>query len=356
MKALSVSSRIYSDLLDKFEKIENYRQYLMTRSTKRYSKNPYINWSFPFLLSFMLIVGMTKSSHAQDVRDIAQNLPDRENPSESPKPSIIAPENLPGQVNPSESPNLPVAPQNSPERVEPAESSAPTDVSQNAPEELKDLIAKIDAAANQKDSKALMQFYSPEFTNSDGLTSLTMPQALSKTWNRYPQLTYQTQIISWEKKGDELVAETVTNIRGQQKTKVRSVSLNSKIQSRQSFKDQKLLKQEIISEKTEMTSGVNPPQVDINLPDTVKVGSKFDFDAIVKEPLNDEVLLGTAIEDKVSSDRYLDPKTLELEALPAGGIFKTVTAPIQPENRWFSAILIRGDGITMVTQRLRVEK
>jgi hypothetical protein len=105
-----------------------------------------------------------------------------------------------------------------------------------------------------------------------------------------------------------------------------------------------------------MTSGANPPQVDINLPDTVKVGSKFDFDAIVKEPLNDEVLLGTAIEDKVSSERYLNPKTLELEALPAGGIFKTVTAPIQPENRWFSAILIRGDGITMVTQRLRVEK
>jgi ketosteroid isomerase-like protein len=172
----------------------------MTRSTKLYLKSPYLNWSFPFLLSFILIVGMSNASHAQDTRDTPQNLLDRVSPSESPEPSIDTPQNLPSQVNPFESPTN-------------------TDISQNAPQELKDIIAEIDAAANQKDATALMQFYSPEFTNSDGLTSLTMPQALSKTWSRYPQLTYQTQIVSWEKKGDELIAETVTNIRGQQQTK-----------------------------------------------------------------------------------------------------------------------------------------
>jgi hypothetical protein len=248
-------------------------------------------------------------------------------------------------------------PPNTPSQVEAApEGQNAIEQSQNAPQELKDLLSRIDAAANKQDLKALMELYSPEFTNSDGLNPSTLFQALTKTWTRYPQLTYQTQVVSWEEKEGALVAETITNITGKQESKARTVNLNSKIQSRQYFKDQKLVKQEILKEKTELTSGVKPPQVELALPETVKVGAKFDFDAIVKEPLNDEVLLGTAIEEKVIGDRYLNPTTIELEPLPAGGIFKTVTAPAQPENRWFSAILIRGDGITMVTQRLRVEK
>jgi hypothetical protein len=45
-----------------------------------------------------------------------------------------------------------------------------------------------------------------------------------------------------------------------------------------------------------------------------------------------------------------------LELLQSGGLFKRVTAPATPENRWLSAILIQGDGIVVVSQRVKVEK
>ena len=39
-----------------------------------------------------------------------------------------------------------------------------------APPQLQNMLVQIDAAANQKDIKAVMQFYSPNFTHTDGLT------------------------------------------------------------------------------------------------------------------------------------------------------------------------------------------
>ena len=62
------------------------------------------------------------------------------------------------------------------------------------------------------------------------------------------------------------------------------------------------------------------------------------------------------IEERTGSDRYINPTTLELEPLPAGGIYKLVTAPRLADNHWLSAILVRGDGITMVTRRVNISR
>ncbi|GFE68502.1 nuclear transport factor 2 family protein [Chroococcus sp. FPU101] len=226
----------------------------------------------------------------------------------------------------------------------------------NAPAELKNLISQLETAANQRNHKQVMEFYSPKFTNSDGLTYNTVSQSLTKFWEQYNQVKYTTTIDSWEKKGDQLIATTTTTIQGTGKFKGRPMTLNSTIKSRQQFQGNKLIYQEVLSERNEITSGQNPPKVEIRIPDQVKVGQDFDFDVILAEPLGDSLLAGAAIDEKVESDRYLDPKTLDLELLPGGGIFKRAKAPITPENRWLSAILIRGDGMVLITQRIKVEK
>lgn len=227
---------------------------------------------------------------------------------------------------------------------------------ESAPAELKNAIAQMEAAANQRNLEQLMQFYSPEFTNSDGLTYETLNQALTQLWERYGTLQYTTELQSWEQVEDELVAETLTQIQGTSNEGGREMKLNATIKSRQYFQGQKLVRQEILTERTDITAGTNPPQVDVMLPEKVSVGEEFDFDVIVKEPLGDGLLVGTAIEEKIEADRYLNPGALELEVLQAGGIFKRAKAPETPENHWISAILIRGDGIVLVTQRLRVEQ
>lgn len=228
--------------------------------------------------------------------------------------------------------------------------------STNAPAVLQETIANIDRAANNHNLEDVMAYYSPNFTNTDGLTTSSLSQALAALWKDYPQLQYKTTIQSWQQTGDRLVAETVTKIQGKSSSKGRISTLKTTLHTRQYFEAQKLVRQEILSEQTQVTTGQNPPKVDVIAPEIVKVGEKYNFDIVVTQPLKDKVLLGAAVEEPIKSDRYLNPTNLELEALPAGGIYKLVTAPRSPENHWLSAILVRGDGITMVTKRVRIEK
>ena len=227
---------------------------------------------------------------------------------------------------------------------------------QVAPQDLVETISKIDKAANDQNLESLLKYYEDSFSNEDGMTVAGVQSALEKVWLAYPELTYETQILSWSEDQGELVAETQTKIIGSQENKSRVINLESVIKSRQYFKDRKLLRQEVLSEKTTVTSGDRPPKITVNLPETVKLGEKYAFDTIVEEPLDGNILLGAAIEEKTASNLYLNPTSIELEQLSAGGIFKTVTAPRLSDNHWLSAIVVRGDGITMVTQRVRVEE
>jgi hypothetical protein len=230
------------------------------------------------------------------------------------------------------------------------------ETAQNIPEELAEIVTEIDTAANEQDLEELMEHYDAKFTNEDGLTVDSVKATLEKTWSTYPDLTYKTTINSATQKGDELIAETATIITGSQNSQGRVVKLESKIKSRQYFRDQKLVRQEIITEETKLTAGDRPPQIQVNVPETVKLGEKYNFDTIVTEPLEGNVLLGAAIEERIGSNLYLNPSTIELEPLSAGGIFKVVTAPRLKDNHWLSAIIVRGDGITMVTKRVRIQE
>lgn len=226
----------------------------------------------------------------------------------------------------------------------------------SAPAALKATINQIETAANQKDLNKLLESYSPEFSTTDGVKFDTIKAALAALWKSYPDLSYSTQLLAWEPTPEGWAANTRTTIQGTSKEDGRTVKLASVIESRQYFKDNKLLRQDILAERTTLTSGNRPPQVDIKIPTTVKVGKEFDFDIIVKEPLKNDLLAGTAIAEKVEDVRYLDPTALDLELLTAGGLFKRAKASEKPEDRWISAILIRGDGITVVTQRVRIEQ
>ena len=235
-----------------------------------------------------------------------------------------------------------------------ASSITKAQTAENLPKELIEAIAEIEKAANKQNLAELLEYYDEDFTNTDGLTYASLSEALRQMWRNYPQMRYSTKIESWEEEGDQLIANTVTYIRGTQRNRGRVARLNSTLRSRQYFQERKLVRQEIISEQTKLTSGIKPPRVTVIVPEQVGVGEKYNFDVIATEPLENDLLLGAAIEDKISSDRYINPSTLELKPLPAGGIYKIVTAPRLADSQWLSAILVRGDGITMVTRRVNI--
>lgn len=227
---------------------------------------------------------------------------------------------------------------------------------QNAPSQLTNLLAQIDAAASQGDVKKVIEFYSPNFVHGDGLNRQTLEKALIDLWKRYPKLRYATQLQSWRNEGNVIVAETVTNISGLPSANSNNMALNATIKSRQRISGGKIVRQDILTERTLLTSGSKPPQVDVKLPQQVRVGQQYNFDAIVQEPLGDEFLLGTAIEEPIQADKYLSATPVDLELLNSGGLFKIGRAPSTPGSQWLSAVILRGDGMTMVTQRLQVVK
>lgn len=223
-----------------------------------------------------------------------------------------------------------------------------------APAPLKTALTQLDAAANQHNVKNVLQFYSPNFTHSDGLTLQTLETALTQLWKRYPNATYRTELKSWRSVGNAIVAETVTYITGTQKAGDQEFKLKATLESRQRFENQKIVKQEILNERSQLTAGSNPPTVKLTLPKQVTVGQDYSVDAIVEEPLGKDLLLGAALEESVKPDGYVNPTTANLDLLAAGGIFKVGQAPKTPENRWISAVVVRHNGMTMVTERLQV--
>ncbi|MHC5777855.1 nuclear transport factor 2 family protein [Nostoc sp.] len=227
---------------------------------------------------------------------------------------------------------------------------------QNAPAELKNLLTQVDAAASRGDVKGVLQFYSPNFTHGDGLNLQTMERSLISLWQRYPKLQYTTKLLSSKSEANGIIAETETQITGLPSGSANNLTLNATIKSRQRIANGKIVRQDILSERTLITSGSKPPQIEIKLPQQVQVGQKYNFDAIVKEPLGDDFLLGTALEESIQPDKFLNPTSVDLELLTSGGLFKVGQAPSTPGSQWVSAVILRGNGMTMITQRLQVVK
>lgn len=225
-----------------------------------------------------------------------------------------------------------------------------------APASLTTLIDGIEQAANNQQLDQLLNFYSTDFQHTDGLTKDELGPLLQQFWQEYPRLTYDTELLSWEQEGDRLIAETKTIMRGVQKQTGRWSHLHSEVRAKQYFENSKLVRQDILSESSELTSGDNPPSVRVLIPDTVAPKEDFGFDVIVNDPLNDDILLGGAIEETIHKSTYTKPEDFELDILPAGGIFKRVEAPETPGDMWYSAMIIRSDGITLVSHRVRVQE
>jgi hypothetical protein len=234
--------------------------------------------------------------------------------------------------------------------------SAKASTAATAPAELKNLLTQMDASASQGDVKGVMVLYSPNFTHGDGLTRPNMEKALTSLWKRYPKLRYTTQISSWKTQGNTIIADTVTQISGSPSASNNNLSLNATIKSRQQISGTKILRQDILAERTQLSSGAKPPKIEIKLPQEVKIGQQYSFDAIVQEPLGEDFLLGAALDEPVQPDKYLNPTSVNLELLAAGGLFKIGRAPAKPGSQWVSAVIMRGDGITMVTQRIEIKK
>ena len=106
---------------------------------------------------------------------------------------------------------------------------------EQAPEKLTELLQEIDRAASSQELENVINFYSNDFTNSDGFNREILSEALANFWQLYKSVRYETKVQSWETDGDTIVAETITHITGVQKIKDRELNLKSTITSKQRY-------------------------------------------------------------------------------------------------------------------------
>ncbi len=248
------------------------------------------------------------------------------------------------------------------------------------------LVSALDTALNTKNLSAVSDLLTADYTHEDGYTRQSLPQALQRLWKQYPNLTYKTEILRSEMTAGNETIETLTTINGRRSNPAGQVwKISGTIRTQQIVQANRIRSQAILSEQTRISIGEKPPTVIVNLPDTVPVGKAFKYEAIVQEPMDDDLFMGTVFDNPVSpfllTQKQLQlqipslaelltgrtqprkaqaplPKTdssvVKLSRLRSGGFFKLGMAAAVPETRWISAVLARHDGgITIATHRLR---
>ncbi len=223
-----------------------------------------------------------------------------------------------------------------------------------APVGLKTVLTKIDTAANSRQLSELLRHYSPTFTTSDGLDRTAWQKSLGQFWQTYSNVRYNTTLESWRSEGSGYSADTLTQITATQQMNGRTFSLKATIHSRQKIVGGQIIQQQILQERTQTTSGTQPPSIDLSLPNRLQTNAEYNLDAIVKEPLGEDVLMGATVEQPVSAQAYTQLADYDLKLLTAGGLFKVARAPGKSGDYWISTVFIRPSGMTTLTQRVHV--
>ena len=254
------------------------------------------------------------------------------------------------------------------------------------------VITDLDAALNRKDVTAVTNLLSLNFTHGDGYTRQSLTQSLQALWQQYPNLTYRTEIIKTEARENAKEVETLTTIDGKRNIKGQIWKIQGTVRALQVIASGEVRSQTILAEQTQVRIGEKPPTVTVSLPTTVTVGKDYSYDVIVQEPVNDDLFMGTILDEPVSAALMANPTRLQLEfpslaelltgrptrrrsvssssaaetsmlksvklsRMKSGGFFKIGRASNVPETLWISAILARHDGgITIATTRLRTIK
>ncbi|MGA1265039.1 MAG: nuclear transport factor 2 family protein [Prochlorothrix sp.] len=224
----------------------------------------------------------------------------------------------------------------------------------SAPAAVLESLSALDRAATAEDLDGVLNFYSRNFLHSDGWTRNDLRQSLSNFWERFSNLRYSTQLLSWQSVNGQIMTETQTTITGTETLDNRTLTLESDLRLRQYWEGDQIVREEVLGEQNQLQTGEAPPTLMFNLPEKVQVNETFNLDVIVLEPLEDDLLLGGFLDQPVRKETYLDPGQIDLAPIVSGGIFKIGRAPAVQDTRWVSAVIVRKGGMTFVTQRLQV--
>ncbi len=112
--------------------------------------------------------------------------------------------------------------------------------------------------------------------------------------------------------------------------------------------------QTVLREATIVNSSDGPLPVSLLIPDAVLTGQRYDLDVIFDEPLDGAYVAGGLTALSQTQVALMESPTIELSALGAGGLFKTVQAPYKPGTQMWAVLLVHPRGVVSATKLVRV--
>jgi hypothetical protein len=112
--------------------------------------------------------------------------------------------------------------------------------------------------------------------------------------------------------------------------------------------------QTVLREQSILRSGEQAPSVSLLIPDAVLTGQRYDVDVIFDDPLDGAIPAGGLIALTPEQVAAMESPTIDLTGLNAGGLFKTVQAPLNPGSQTWAVLLVHPRGVVTASKRVRV--
>ncbi len=131
------------------------------------------------------------------------------------------------------------------------------------------------------------------------------------------------------------------------------------LDSRQTIKletnNNKIIAYRILNEESILKSYNKDLKIKVNSPHKVSTGKRYHFDLIIEKPIDNSFIAGEmiALKDSNSNKQFSIP--FKIKPKGSGGLFKSITAPLQPGSQTISGIIVHKKGIFTVTKKIEVD-
>ncbi len=207
-----------------------------------------------------------------------------------------------------------------------------------------DLIIQLEKALNENDNKNLNKLFSRENNEkfkllySNFIGRFTDPKWIVK---QLSPISNNSSIVDITVQGKRFIGEHSYKLKANQKLKLNIVN-------------NQILSQEILSEYSILQNTEKPLSINLMIPDKVLTGSKYDFDIVLNDPLEDSMLAGGITQITPDQINKVEFPNIELNPMGGGGLFKIIQAPMEPGYQAWAVLLAHPDALISITKRVQV--
>ena len=117
----------------------------------------------------------------------------------------------------------------------------------------------------------------------------------------------------------------------------------------------KIKEYEVIKEESILNSQKSQLIINIDSPDEVLTGERYEINLIIENPLDNKLAASGMIILKNEDKMNISNEIFGIKPNQSGGLFKYIQAPLKPGSQIISAINTHPEGIYSITKKIKVD-